>query len=301
MREHYYRTSPARMRNGTPETPSYMLIGTEFITIDDARLVSIEALKGTGRILFHVVSESGTALLHPKSEKSAAAFRARARKEQGSYRLADEPAPLVLADDAPEGTPEILRYGVRLAMTLHSAQEVASCVRVLEEADEKRFFPVPKWLDGPPQPDEEIAVAERAVATIDDNRTAPLDIGETPAFSIHRMRDDSAFVFLRSFNHPYAIRLHLTKEDRALLTETVTRILFEAPPEEWDAHIIALDVPCVVGPQPEQRNPLAEPLPEPATHTRKAAPADLPPPESGAGNEPQSRLSKFIGRMFGLT
>ena len=299
MREHYYRTNPARVRNGIPETPSYMLIGTEFITIDDARLVSIQHLKGTGRILFHVVSESGAALLHPKSEKSAAAFRARALKEQGTYRLADEPAPLTV-DDAPEGTPEILRFGVRLAMTLHSVQEVAACLRVLEPADEKRFFSVPKWLDGAPEAAETIAPEERAVATIDDNRTAPLDIGETPAFSIHRMRDDSAFVFLRSFNHPYAIRLHLTKEDRALFSDTVTQLLLDMPAEEWDAHIVALDVPCVVGPQPEQRNPLAEPLPE-AASARKTAPAALPTaPPPAPGNEPQSRLSRFFGRMFGL-
>lgn len=302
MREHYYRTNPARLRGGIPETPSYMLIGTQLLTVDDARFVSIEHLKGTGRILFHIVSESAAALLHPKSEKSAAAFRARALQEQGTFRLADAP-PALVVDAAPEGPPEMLPFGVRLAMTLHTAQEVAACLRVLEPAEDPslRFVPTPKWLDGAPQPEEEVAEEGRAVATVDDARNAPLDIGETPAFSIHRMgKDDSAFVFLRSFDHPYAIRMRLAKEDRDLFASAVTRLLLDMPPEEWDAHIIALDVPCVVGPQPEQRNPLADPLPDatPARATAKPKPAALPAPEEA--NPPQSRLSRMFGRMFGL-
>jgi hypothetical protein len=257
MREHYYRTQPARLKMGIPETPSHMMLGTDFITIDDARVVSITHLKGKGRIAIHFVSESGEALIHKRVDPKS---------------------------DAPPPDAEVLPHGVLVTFVVHSAQEIAQALRADDPGDPARFY-TPEWAKGAPD-----AVGADALAA----PGAPLDIDECPGFNIVRMtKDDSAFMFLRSWNRPYAIRIHLSLEDKALLHTRLNDLVFSMDPEEWDANVEKLDVPCIVGPQPEARSPAVEPLKAPetawiATPAAPAAPAEQP-----------KLLDRIITRLFG--
>ncbi len=252
MREHHYRQPPAKIHNGVPDAPKYMMLGTSFITVENARIVSVlppaKHDKGQGRLVVHIVAGEDEALLHPRGA-------------------------------AKDAEPERLPYGVQLAFVAHSAQEIAAALGGGNGlVDTTRFVPAPDMKDG----------------------ETPLYIDECPAFQIVRMTaDDSAFVFLRSWDKPYAIRIQLSKDDRDLLASSLIDLIMNLRPEDWDAYVTPLDVPCVVGPQPEQRSPAAEPLPAPPPRAKEPpAPVYAPPPWNE--EKPKGFLGRLLARVLGL-
>ncbi len=245
MREHYYRTQPARIHDGIPDAPKWFKKGASFLTVDDARLVSVTHAVGTGRIHIHVVSESGNA------------FRFPAEPPQASEARRVEPETPVVPDHLPNG--------VRFSFVAHSAMEIAASLRSVEAGDETRFVAPP---------------AE-----------APLDVGEVPSFFIVKMHeDDSVWLFLRSWDQPFATRIHLVEKDKELLWSSLTGLLAKLKPQEWDAYVTPLDVPCIVGPQPEARAPGVDTSPsDPPVR------APLPPPPPRLRDLVKGAISRFLG------
>jgi len=102
-----------------------MMLGASFIAVDDARIVSItheknpKSGRGTGRILMHVVSESGEALIHQRVDP--------------------------ISKELPDAT--VLEHGVKVVFVVHSAQEIAATCRGDEVGDEARFY-TPAWAAG---------------------------------------------------------------------------------------------------------------------------------------------------------
>lgn len=65
-------------------------------------------------------------------------------------------------------------------------------------------------------------------------------------------KDLSCWVFLRSWDSPYALRLHLTLEDAKFFSSKVTELVAEMTSEDWDATTTKLDIPCFIGEQSEE-------------------------------------------------
>lgn len=105
--------------------------------------------------------------------------------------------------------------------------------------------------------------------TIDDSRLvdAPsdevranaetwIDCGECPSLTVSTQgNDQSCWLFLRSLEKPYALRLHLTLEDVRLMSAKMTACIADMTYEDWTAHVEKIDMKYYVGKFPEETGP----------------------------------------------
>lgn len=80
-----------------------------------------------------------------------------------------------------------------------------------------------------------------------------VDCGECASITVtSQAKDQSCWVFLRAWDSPYALRLHLTLEDAKFLSTRITELVAEMTPDDWDATTTKLDIPCFIGEQTEE-------------------------------------------------
>ena len=247
IREHAYRVPPPRFHEGIPSTPKYMLTGTTYIAIDDARIYMLERVKDQGIIRVGVCSDSG------------------------------KQAKILKRPDEPELDLPIPVGGAEFCFTVHSAFGMSSMLGRAYEVDDVRLVEKP------------------AVAL------SFIDCGECASMTVTTQgKDQSCWVFLRAWDSPYALRLHLTLEDAKFFSSKITELVGEMTVDDWEANTTKLDVPCFVGEQSEEgpkqydgpRTYFGKTAPAPAPEEAKAAPAptpdaipSAPPPQELAARE----------------
>lgn len=199
IREQAYRVPPPRFHDGIPSSPKYMLLGTTYIAIDDARICMLERVKDKGIIRVGVVSDSGQ--------------QAKILKRPNEPEL-DQPVPVA---------------GVEFRFTVHSAFGMSSMLGRSYEVDEERL----------------VARPESAEPLIDCGECASMTVTT-------QAKDLSCWVFLRSWDSPYALRLHLTLDDAKYFSSKVTELVSEMTLDDWEAATTKLDIPCFIGEQTEE-------------------------------------------------
>lgn len=256
MREQAYRVPPPRFHEGIPSTPKYMLWGTTYIAIDDARICLMERVEGKGVIRVGVCSDSG------------------------------QQAKILKRPDEPELDQPIPVAGAEFRFTVHSAFGLSSMLGRSYGVDSERMVTRP-------------ADAEKLV-----------DCGECASMTVTTQEKDlSCWIFLRSWDSPYALRIHLTLDDAKLFSSKITELVAEMTSEDWDAATTKLDIPCFIGAQTEEgpkqydgpRTYFDKPAAaaEPAEEAKaQAAPSPQPVPEPLPSAPPHELAARQIFGAF---
>lgn len=181
----------------------------------------------------------------------------------GLRSASGQQAKILKRPNEPELDQPVPVAGAEFCFTVHSAFGMSSMLGRAYEVDDSRLVPRPS--DG---------LVDMVV-----------DCGECASMTVTtQSKDNSCWVFLRSWDSPYALRLHLTLEDAKFFSSKITELVGEMTIDDWEATTTKLDVACYVGEQTEEgpkqyegpKTYFDKTAPEPPKEEAKAAAVPTP-------------------------